>query len=136
MAACGPLQHIHLDSAVAKAIEFLPEEEDGTIRAYLAAGLASQFAYEAIEPLRQIALDGSYDESFVDLKPELASAATLMGIAFPERELWKSEAQEKWLERKKRRVAEETQRLGREIKRLTAEKQDRTRKATPRRTAV
>jgi hypothetical protein len=115
MAACNVLQHVHSDLAVNAALEFLPTEEDGTIRAFLAAGLASQLAFEAIEPLRQLVLDGTYDESYADVKRDVVVAATLMDVEFPEREQWKVEVEKKRLEQENRRLK---QRLEEEAYRL------------------
>ena len=101
MTACHVLQYVHSDLAVATALELLPSEKDETVRAFLAGGLASQFAFEAIEPIRQLVLDGSYDESCADLKRDVVIAATLMEVEFPEREQWKAEVEQERLEREK-----------------------------------
>lgn len=90
-AACNILEHIHTDLAVSMTLELLPSEEDGTIRAALAVGLASHLAFEAIEPLRQLVIDGTYDDSYADLKRDVVLAATLMNVELPEREQWKIE---------------------------------------------
>jgi hypothetical protein len=120
MAACNVLQHLHSDLAVSTALEFLPTEDDGTLRAFLAGGLADHFAFEAIEPLRQLAIEGSYDESYTDLKHNVAVAATIMGVEFPERELWMAEAKKKGMEREARQLQERAQSLKAEIRRLKA----------------
>jgi hypothetical protein len=126
MAACNVLQHVHSDLAVNAALEFLPTEEDGTIRAFLAAGLASQLAFEAIEPLRQLVLDGTYDESYADVKRDVVVAATLMDVEFPERGQWKAEVEKKRLEREnmllKQRLEEEAYRLELQRKKLKGKK--------------
>ena len=115
MAACNVLQHVHSDLAVNTALEFLPTEEDGTIRAFLASGLASQLAFETIKPLRQLVLAGTYDEGYADVKRDVVVAATLMDVEFPEREQWKADVEKKRLEREnmllKRRLEEEANRL-------------------------
>jgi uncharacterized protein YecA (UPF0149 family) len=97
-------------------LEFLPNEEDGTIRAFLAGGLASHFAFEAIEPLRQMVIDGNYDETETDVKHDLVIAARLMGVEFPELEQWQLEAATKRLEI-------ETKLTEAELQRLVAEKE-------------
>jgi len=68
------------DLAVAKALELLPQEEDATIKACLAQALRSQFAYEGVEPVRQVIHDGNYDESSSDLRLHLIVATTLMEV--------------------------------------------------------
>ena len=93
MTACHVLEYVHSDLAVNTALEFLPSEEDETVRAFLAGGLVSQFAFEAIEPVRQLVLGGDYDDSFADLKRDVVVAATLMEVEFPEREQWKAEVE-------------------------------------------
>jgi hypothetical protein len=127
MTACDLLQHIHSDLAVSTILELLPGEEDSTIRTFLATGSASHLAFETIEPLRQLVLDGRYDESFADLKQDIVVAATLMNVEFPERELWKDEVEKKRLELEKKllkqRMQEEAERLKQRKDRLEAEKQ-------------
>ncbi len=107
MDACSVLQHVHSDLAVSTALELLPSEEDRTVRAFLAGGLVSHFAFEAIDPLRQLVLDGSYDDTYTDLKSDLLVAATLMGVELPEREQWKADLEQKRLERERKRLREE-----------------------------
>lgn len=127
MAACSVMHHIHSDLAVTTALDFLPNEEDGTIRAFLATGLASHLAFEAIEPIRQMVLDGSYDETESDLKRDVVIAATLMGVEFPELEPWKLEVETKRLIIENKLLEEESRRLKREIHRLESEKKRRQR---------
>ncbi len=118
MIACSVMQHIHSDLAVTTALDFLPEEEDGTMRALLAEGLASHFAFEAIEPIRQLVIDGSYDETQSDLKRDVVIAATLMGVEFPELEPWKSEVENARLAIETRLIEAHSERLQQEIHRL------------------
>jgi len=98
MDACSVLQHIHSDLVVDTALELLSSEENTTVRAFLVDGLLSHFAFDAIEPIRQIVLDGKYDKTDADLKRGLVVAAMLMGVKFPEREQWKAEVEQKRLE--------------------------------------
>jgi uncharacterized protein YchJ len=134
MAACNVLQHVHSDLAVATALEFLPREEDSTIRAFLAAGLASHLAFEAIEPIRQIVRDGTYDASDADLKRDVVVAATLMDVEFPERERWKAEVKQKRLELENKRLEqqlrEEVHRLKSKVKKLERQKRRLLRQRT------
>jgi hypothetical protein len=126
MFASDVLQHLHSDVAVTTALELLPGEEDPTIRSFLATGLSSHFAFEAIEPIRQLVLDGTYDESYADLKHDVVVAATLMNVEFPEREQWKADVEKKRLELEhkllRQRRQEEAERLARE-RRLEQEKE-------------
>jgi len=121
MAACNVLAHVHSDLAVSTALEFLPDAEDGTIRAFLGAGLACHLAFEAIEPLRQLVIDGTYDETFADLKQNVVVAATLMNVEFPELDEWKSEVREKQHDVEQRRLQERADSLQQEINRLKSE---------------
>jgi hypothetical protein len=121
MAACHVLEHIHSDLAVTTALDFLPNEDDGAIRAYLAGGLASHCAFEAVEPLRQMVIDGSYDETHGDVKRDLVIAAKLMSLEFPELEYWGLEVEKKRLEIETKLLEDESQRLLLEKKRLQRE---------------
>ena len=71
----------------------------------LAVGLTRQFAFESIEPLRQIAVDGLYKEwcDEDDVKQAVAAAAELMDVSFPEREDWKIEGMRRRTEGESRR---------------------------------
>ena len=122
MAACNVLQHVHSDLAVTTALDLLPGEEDPTLRAFLAAGLASQLAFEALEPLRHLVLEGIYDESYADLKHDVVVAATLMGVEFPEMEAWKTEVRKKQEEMLVRRLKERIRNLQQEIAGLKAKR--------------
>ena len=95
------MQHVHSDLAVAKALELLPREKDASVRAWLAEALASQFAYEGIEPVRQVILSGDYDREATDLPLDLIVAATLMEVELPEREQWQQEVEKDRAEREK-----------------------------------
>ena len=86
--ACHALEYIHCDLAVSKALELLPREGDSTVRAHLARAPISQLAYEGVEPVRQLILGGNYDVTYTDLRADLVTATTLMGVDLPEREQW------------------------------------------------
>ena len=102
MNGCHVFRHVHSDLAVAKTLELLPQEEDATIKACLAQALTSQFAYEGIEPVRQVIHGGNYDESFTDLRLDLIVAATLMEVELREREQWRGEVEKDRAEREKK----------------------------------
>jgi hypothetical protein len=102
MNACHVFHHVHSDLAVAKALEFLPQENDPTIKASLAQALTSQFAYEGIEPVRQVILSGDYDKTFTDLRQDLIVAATLMEVDLPEKEQWRVGVEKDRAEREKK----------------------------------
>jgi hypothetical protein len=123
MAACNVLHHVHSDLAVSTALDFLPSEKDPTIRAFLATALAFQFVSEAIEPLRQIVIDGTYDETLADVKRDVVVAATLMGAECAEMEQWESEVETKRLEFETKRLEQGAQILERELRRLKQETQ-------------
>ncbi len=101
MTGCHVLQHVHSDLAVAKALELLPLEKDARFKAWLAKALTSQFAYEGIEPARQVILDGNYDESYSDLRLDLIVATTLMEAELPEKEQWRVDVEKEREEREK-----------------------------------
>ena len=102
LSASQVMQHVHSDLAVAKALEVLPHETDATIKAWLAQALISQFAYEGIEPVRQVVLKGDYDKSVSDLRRDLIVAATLMEVDLPEKEQWRAGIEKDRAERKTR----------------------------------
>ena len=99
--ACHVLQHVHSDLAVAKALEWLPREENAIIKAWLAETLTSQFAYEGIESVRQVILEDDYDRGATDLRLSLIVAATLMEVELPEKEQWRVEVEKDRAEREK-----------------------------------
>ena len=68
-------------------------------------------------------IDGSYDETYADVKQDVVIAATLMDVEFPERELWKAEVKEKLLKIRSERLQEESQRLEGEKRRLQLEEE-------------
>lgn len=100
MLACGVLEHVHSDLSVGKCLDLLETEEHPTIKTYLGQALNAQFAEEGIEPVRTLIRSGKVDCEFADLRSGLVSAATLIGVGFPEMEEWKAEVKE---ERQKRR---------------------------------
>ncbi|NLF72204.1 MAG: hypothetical protein GX575_24485 [Candidatus Anammoximicrobium sp.] len=101
MVGCYVFQRVHSDLAVAKTLGILPHEEEPTVKACLARAVTSQFADEAIEPVRQVVLSGRYDESFTDLRLELLLAASLMELDLPEKEQWKVDVERGRAEREK-----------------------------------
>jgi hypothetical protein len=101
ISACCVFQHVHSDLSVAKALQQLPHEKDATIKAWLAQALMSQFAYEGIEPVRQVVLDDDYDRSVSDLRRDLIVATTLMEIELPEKEQWRADLEKHRAEREK-----------------------------------
>ena len=100
---CHVLQHVHSDLAVAKTLELLAREDDVTVKAWLAQVLASQFAYEGVEPVRQVILGGDYEEDeAMDLRLDLIVAASLMEVALPEKEQWQAEVEKNREKREKK----------------------------------
>ena len=102
MNGCHVLRHVHSDLAVAKTLELLPPEEDTTIKACLAQALTSQFAYEGVEPVRQVILSGKYDESYADLRLDLIVATTLMEVELAEKDQWRENVEKDREEREKK----------------------------------
>lgn len=117
--ACEIMQRVHSDLAVQAALEFLASEKDESIRASLGSCLAAQLAFETIEPLRQLVIDGTYDGDYADLKRDVIVASTMMGVEFPEREQWKADVERKQLERERKILKE---RLEEEVRHLEAKK--------------
>jgi hypothetical protein len=96
--AAGVLERIPCDAAFAHCREwFTPEEDveadDFDITLALANALLGQFDTEAV-PLIHPTLNWSNDDlEMPDLQERLAAAATIMGVAFPERDAWLSAAE-------------------------------------------
>jgi hypothetical protein len=93
------LESIHTDLCVCEGLKFLDEEEDMDTAVALGYGLLSHFEFDAIEPVRQLVLEGGDDQGpdHFDLRHLLVAAATIMEIEFPEFEEWYEEAvQTKW----------------------------------------
>lgn len=102
MSASHILERIPSDLAVARALEAIPHEEDLTVRACLGEVLVCQFAYEGVEPVRQLILSDSYDSSFADLRVDLVAAAALMDVDLPEKDRWLAAAEKDRHERQYR----------------------------------
>lgn len=84
----GVLEHIHADLSVEKCLAFLPQEEDLTVKRDLAQASLSQFAYEAIEPVRQLLLTQPHKGEWQHLRDYLVQTCTIMESRFPEYEEW------------------------------------------------
>ncbi len=91
--AAEVLEQVHTDLSAEKCLEFLVAEEDESIREFLASALLGNFVNEAVDPIREM-LKQQRHEEFDDLKFRLVAASTIMGISFPEYDLWYEEAQE------------------------------------------
>ena len=85
------LERIHSDLTVAKCLELLPREDDPELIAWLGQALVRQFAFDAVEPLRQLILRPSDPEMSV-VRDDFVAACTLMETTFPEFDQWKEDA--------------------------------------------
>ncbi len=65
-----------------------------------------QYAFEAIEPVRQLALTGDYDEALTNLRRDLVAVVSLMEIDLPEMAEWKAELEQKHREQESREIRE------------------------------
>jgi len=88
------LEDIRTDLAAEKCMEFLVSEKRRDIRESLIEAALDNLVPEAIEPIRQILLDGQSFSGFfgVILRYHLVSAATIMQAKFPEYEQWYTKA--------------------------------------------
>ena len=92
-------EHIHCDLSVAMADKFLPDEESEEVACGLGFALLSNFAEDAIGPVRELVLREGPDElgERRDLRWRLIAAATIMNQPFLEYPAWYQEAvKEKW----------------------------------------
>ena len=92
--AADALGRIHSDVAVQKSLDLLQVEKDACVRGNLGLSLVSQFATEAVEPVRQMVLKGDYEGTGVDLKGDLVHACQVMAVRFPEFDVWEKEARQ------------------------------------------
>jgi hypothetical protein len=89
------LERIHGDATVRKCLELLSREEDWTIKTILAVALAAQFDRDALEPVRAMVKEGTYDDGYTDLRRNLVAASLVMDVAFPELDEWKRDTERK-----------------------------------------
>jgi len=103
--ATSALEKIHSDTTVRKCLELLPQDKELDIRTNLADALLSQYAEEAIEPVREMVQRRAYDTMSSDLMRKLVAVSTVLGVTFPEYPIWKRESEEN-LVRQERRTRE------------------------------
>jgi uncharacterized protein YchJ len=92
---------------VRKCLELLPGEKDADVRTNLALALLSNYALEGVEVVRQLVLARRYNPSLADVQADLVAASALMGVTFPEYDVWKrmAEDREKQLERRMKELS-------------------------------
>lgn len=100
--ATTALEKIHSDSTVRHCLNLLPQDKDRDIRTKLADALLSQFAEQAVEPVREMADKRAYDPMDSDLMRRLVSVSTILGVTFPEHPVWKREAEERYAKQERR----------------------------------
>ena len=61
-----------------RCLELIPLEEVADIRTQLAGALLNQFAYEGIEPVRDLVQRRAYASEFSDLMRRLVTVSTIM----------------------------------------------------------
>jgi hypothetical protein len=93
--ASDALGNVHSDVAVQRILDLLPAEQKDDIRSNLGHSLLANFATEAVEVVRQMVLDRSYDPMMTDLPADLVAACKVMDVPFPEMAAWEKEAEEK-----------------------------------------
>ncbi len=90
------LGRVHTDWASERCLGLLREEDDADIQCRLARSALMQFADEAIEPVRQVAVKDNFDsDAIIELRNDLVAVTTLMGIDLPEREQWQEDAEQR-----------------------------------------
>jgi len=100
--SAGSLAGIHSDLCVTRCLELLREEdEDGDLQVELGRALLAHFAYNAVEPMRQLVLQRRNDAEMLPVQEELVVAATLMSVEFPEYVEWKQEVEDTTLWRRR-----------------------------------
>jgi hypothetical protein len=81
---------IHSDLAAEKCVSLLVQEKERFIQRRLAEAALSQFAYGAIEPVRQMVLTQRLDGELRHLRDYLVETCEIMGERFPEYDQWKA----------------------------------------------
>ena len=89
----GVFEDIHADLSVEMCLAFLPQEEDCTVKRDLAHASLSQFAYEAIEPVRQLLLVQPHKGEWRHLRNHLVLTCKIMGERFPEYQQWTADGE-------------------------------------------
>jgi hypothetical protein len=100
--AAGALEAMHSDTTVRKCLELLPQDHDLDIRTKLADALLGQFADEGVEPVREMVLRRTYDETTSDLMGRLVAVSAALGVSFPEYAVWRREAEDKLAKQERR----------------------------------
>jgi hypothetical protein len=88
--AAGVIEDIHSDLAAEKCVSLLAQEKERFIQRRLADAALFQFAYGAIEPVRQMILIQRLDGELRQLRDFLVETCEIMGERFPEYDQWKS----------------------------------------------
>ncbi|MCY2993296.1 MAG: SEC-C metal-binding domain-containing protein [Planctomycetota bacterium] len=88
--AANVFENIHSDLAVEKTLGLLAREGDQQIRRDLAHAALSQFAWDAIEPVRQFVRSQRLDFELRHLRDYLVETCTIMDERFPEYDEWRA----------------------------------------------
>ena len=89
--ATSALGRVHSDLCVETCLQLIEREEDDEIRTHLARAALRHFAYEAIDPARQVIANTALSFGLFELRRHLLGVARVMEVEFPERELWEME---------------------------------------------
>jgi len=88
--AANVFDNIHSDLAVEKTVSLLARETDRQVQQDLAHAALSHFAWEAIEPVRQLLRSQRLDFELRDLREYLVETCTIMDERFPEFDEWRA----------------------------------------------
>jgi hypothetical protein len=88
--ATSVFEKIHSDLAVEAGIRLLAQEPDGQVRHNLAYAALSQFAREAIEPVRQFLRSQRLNSDLRHLRDYLVETCVIMDERFPEFDEWRA----------------------------------------------
>jgi len=84
------INFVHDVLAAEKCVSLLAQEKERFIQRRLAEAALSQFAYGAIEPVRQMILTQRLDGELRHLRDYLVETCEIMGERFPEYDQWKA----------------------------------------------
>ena len=92
--ATAIIEDIHSDFAAETCVRLLAQEEHKFVKRELAHAALSQFAFEAVEPARQVVLSQRLDGELRHLRNQLVLTCKIMGKRFPEYERWQADEEE------------------------------------------
>jgi HEAT repeat protein len=108
------LGRLTLPEAEEAALELLDGDDDQGSRTWLSFALCKLGSQRGLDKVRQIIAANSYDPTITDLREDVLTSATILGVTFPEADVWRKEAEL----RERRRASEQRRMFERSAQRL------------------